>query len=194
VAITPKLRARSLHRRRRRALHRSSRGQILHRQIRRSQRTALVEITYGRNTGRSTTSGSAGLGTGIYRFTGLLDGDAYVQVSKPGFVTEYLNTAQICGNYRADFRLIPTSATLGGVVRDESGAPLSGARVEGLSPGSGTPQGVFVNTDANGRYAITGLEGTFVAIRVTKAGYLSQDRKMTIGPNMPGDFTLTKAP
>ena len=97
---------------------------------------ALVEITRGPNTGRSTTSGGAGLGDGTHRFTGLLDGDAYIQASKPGFVTEYLNTAQICGDYRADFKSIPTNASLVGIVRDENGAPLAGARVEILSLGS----------------------------------------------------------
>ena len=155
---------------------------------------ALIEFTRGPNAGRSTTSGSAGSGDGIYRFTGLLDGDASIQVSKAGFVTEYLNTAQICGDHRADFKLIPANASLSGVVRDEGGAPLAGARVERLSAGSGTPTGTFVSTDANGRYTITDLVGTFVSVRVSKAGYQSEDRKMTIGPNMPGDFTLKKAP
>jgi carboxypeptidase family protein len=155
---------------------------------------AQIEITRGPNTGQSTSSGSAGVGNGIYRFANLLEGIAYLQVSNPGFVTEYQNEIQLCGDWRIDFKLTPTNTSLVGVVRDENSAPLAGARVETISQGGpGIPTGKFAITDTNGQYTLTGIYGTF-AVRVSKTGYLSEDRTMTTGPHLVGNFTLKKAP
>jgi len=154
---------------------------------------ALVEISSGRNTGRSTTSGSAGLGAGVYGLTGLLDGEGYVGATKPGFNVEAVYV-QICGNGRVDLKMVPTDASFSGVVRNEGGALLAGARVERLSSGSSIPTGMYVMTDGKGEYTMTGLAGDFLRIRVSKANYLSEDRKLLIGPHMDGDFTLKRAP
>ncbi|HKE84516.1 MAG TPA: carboxypeptidase-like regulatory domain-containing protein [Vicinamibacterales bacterium] len=153
---------------------------------------AQVSITLGPNTGRSTTSGSAG-GAGLYSLTGLLDGEAYVAATKPGFNVEAVYV-EFCGNLRVDLKMVPTDASFSGVVRNENGELLAGARVEKLSPGSSIPTGMYVMTDGKGEYTMTGLAGDFLRIRVSKAGYLSEDRKLLIRPHMDGDFTLKRAP
>lgn len=154
---------------------------------------ALIEITHGPNTGKSVTSGGAGLGNGTYRFTNLLEGIVYIKVSYPDFVNEYHNEFQLCADARIDVRITPTTATLAGVVRDESSSPLAGATVEMISTGSGVPLGKSAVTDANGQYALSGIYGTF-AVRVSKVGYVSEARTLTAGPNLAGNFTLKKSP
>ena len=72
---------------------------------------ALVEIVAGPNSGRSTRSGSAGLGNGVYRFEKLVSGVFELSVSKTGFVTEPYRNGVLCGDTLSyDIKLTPTNA------------------------------------------------------------------------------------
>jgi hypothetical protein len=145
---------------------------------------ALVEITGGQNVGRSTTSAN-----GAYRFENLISGPTPLRISHPDYLTEVLEGPRVCdGDMRYDVRLTPTDATLNGIVSDaRTGGPVSGASVEILN---GPPAGKSATTDASGAYAIVGISGTFTE-RVSKAGYVTQERTMTTGAFQAGNFQLT---
>lgn len=75
--------------------------------------------------------------------------------------------------------------TVNGVVRDSSGAPVSGALVQVAGDGSAT-------SSADGRYTVTGVPAGTVTITASKAGYITQTSTTTMLSGGTGtlDFTL----
>ena len=72
---------------------------------------ALVEITAGFNAGRSTMSGTAGPGDGVYRFGDLIPGTLALRVSKAGFTTETHANLVVCSDGRNDVMLTPVGSS-----------------------------------------------------------------------------------
>ena len=98
--------------------------------------------------------------------------------------------------------------SLSGVAFDNVGTPLADVRVEVID---GPGVGVFALTNASGQYALPGVFSDTIAVRATKAGYVTQTQTFpfsrpwpsghlelhfsldTPSVNLAGDYTLTIA-
>jgi hypothetical protein len=86
----------------------------------------------------------------------------------------------------------PTPAAgpaLSGFVRDRAtNAPLENARVEVVDAPTGSLTGLFVLTDASGRYNFS-ISGT-QSFRASKEGYEGESRRLTVSQTSTADFGL----
>ena len=84
----------------------------------------------------------------------------------------------------------PTEVALSGFVRDAfTDVPLANARVETLDPPSGKLTGIFVLTDASGRYSFPGISGS-QSIRASKDGYEGQYQRIHLVLTSTATFHL----
>ena len=157
---------------------------------------ALVEVTSGPHSGKSTTADSLG------RYSiGGLSGELNVRASREGFVPtgRILNiTADTTLNFVLD-RDTPTPGpppeptfTLSGIVMRAQGAPgpIAGATVEVKS---GAREGDTATTDGTGHYSIPGLSRDIV-VRASRDGFLADEEEVDIAADMTLDFSLMDAP
>lgn len=85
----------------------------------------------------------------------------------------------------------PATFTLSGVIGDESGRAVAGARVEGLNGANG---GKTATTDGGGGYTLNGLVAETFRLRASAAGYDTGEQNVTIPNNARADFTLRRTP
>ena len=85
------------------------------------------------------------------------------------------------------------SVTVTGTVTEQGIGPLAGANVEVRDGPDGKKS---TNTDASGKYALSGLQpGTFT-LRAQKSGYVDTDQRLTVsaGTTPTVDFTVPRVP
>lgn len=122
-------------------------------------------------------------GDGRFSITGLEPGALHISVSAAGFVPELrsVELARATANEEQSFRL-KRGASIAGVVYDDLGRPLGGAKVAALrrsSVGTGIEVQQFdtrdsVETASNGTFVVAGIEGEAATIRVSRAGHATE--------------------
>ena len=83
-----------------------------------------------------------------------------------------------------------TPIALAGVIRNDDGSPVTGARVELLEPGSLARVGV-VTTELSGRFRFQGITGSFL-LRVSKSGYFHDSRRVDVAADVATDFQMRR--
>ncbi len=149
---------------------------------------ATVEVTDGANTGKSTTSDSAG----AYRLTGLIAGTFTLKASKTNYDTT-TQSVTLSHDATTDVtlrRAVTATYTVSGTVREDTGIVLSGATVEAMS---GATAGRWVNTGSDGAYSLAGIAGGSCDVRAGKSGYDYSTKSVNLTSNTTLDFTLKKS-
>ncbi|MCE3261451.1 MAG: hypothetical protein K0R43_530 [Pseudoduganella sp.] len=138
---------------------------------------AIVQVA-----GQSVTSTTGG----AFSVANVAPGSITIAVSAPGYQAVSGSGMVVAGpNAIGDIALsaMPTSSILSGVVTDgATGAPVAGATV--AVQGLGAP----VQTDAQGKYRISGITGTGFALNVGATDYFSQ--VLNVALPQPGNATL----
>jgi hypothetical protein len=115
--------------------------------------------------------------SGEYRLHDLSPGPTAVNVVAPGYApsseVRVIVPEAGAGVARADFELTAGGRLDGVVVKQKTGAPIAGARVEveGTPPSFGIPIRNETTTDADGRFLLTGLAENTVGIQVSATGH-----------------------
>ncbi|MBI5853064.1 MAG: carboxypeptidase regulatory-like domain-containing protein [Planctomycetes bacterium] len=122
-------------------------------------------------------------GEGRFSITGLEPGPVHVSVSAAGFVPEMrsVELSRAKANDEQSFQL-KRGASIAGIVYDDLGRPLGGAKVAALrrsSVGTGIEVQQFdvrdsVETASNGTFVVAGMEGEAATLRVSRAGHATE--------------------
>ena len=132
---------------------------------------------------------------GEYRFDKLMDGAKRLTVTAAGLVPQSLELrlepAQALGH--VDF-VLTAGLSVSGRVRDPQGAPIDGADVEVKAIDEQTFTGGEIQTDASGRFELTGLPPGPKQLLVFKSGYASVFQHVEPGQADDLEITLKLAP
>jgi Carboxypeptidase regulatory-like domain/Putative binding domain, N-terminal len=83
----------------------------------------------------------------------------------------------------------PPTYALGGIISDETGRGIAGARVEVLT---GANAGVVATADGTGAYAMAGLLADTFRVRASGVGYDPGEQTVTVPATRRADFTLRR--
>jgi hypothetical protein len=144
----------------------------------------------------STPAGSASTSAdGRYRFARIPPGGYVLVCRRAGSATEERVLWVEAGENTAEALLLRRAAPLGGVVHDEAGRAIAGARIQATSSASRRVLGgasATAATDANGRFELDGLSAGPHQVRVEADGYLASVATEVEAPSSDLDLSLVR--
>lgn len=127
-------------------------------------------------------------GTGYFKIWGIEVGERvqlYASASKTGHTKARSDMIELSPKQmnQAVQILMPAGGQVTGIVTDENDMPIPGAEVHFTSsafPGDPSPSDIKVHTEPNGTYRIENCPAGGGSIRVSRAGFVSKSRGVTI--------------
>lgn len=149
---------------------------------------ATVTIAGGGGYYRSTTTAM----DGTYSIGAIFPGSYTVTATKLGYTWQAANNVAVSSDQTStvNFSIAQNQGTVTGHVYGGDGAPLAGASVTAVGPGTYT-----VDSGPDGSYTLAGVAVGSYTVTADKFGYAATSAPMVIGSNgeaVSRDFTITK--